>query len=67
VMVALQGAGLPAVQTLAVGAGTATSKAPMSQPLPCGRETPRWSVATTFPNASVHSFSGMASIAVLVP
>ncbi|HUE05260.1 MAG TPA: hypothetical protein VMR62_37280 [Bryobacteraceae bacterium] len=60
---ALQGAGCPETQTFAV-TGCASSKAPMSQPAPCGRATPRWSAMTRFPNASVQAFTGMASIAV---
>jgi hypothetical protein len=33
--------------------GTTSSKAPMSQAGPCGRDTPRWSVAMGFPLVSV--------------
>ena len=53
---------------LQVGASVSVvsnSNAPMSQAAPCGRATPRWSIVTGMPSASLQSKTGIASMAGL--
>jgi hypothetical protein len=56
---------LPKFRLIGETKGT-NSKAPMSQPLPCGRAIPRWSVNTGLPNVSVQALGGIALTAELV-